>query len=92
LPAPYAAVAFLVLCPATSLGGSKTNFKSLIYSHNSTKPVNLANIGPVDVEIIGLTKIVRKRNSSITLEGKYSLGSTDPRESEIRALLNPYHT
>ena len=26
------------------------------------------------------------------LEGKYSLESTDPRESEIRALLNPYHT
>ena len=26
------------------------------------------------------------------LEGKYSLESTGPHESEIRTLLNPYHT
>jgi len=30
-----------------------------------------------------------QRKRKITLEGKYSLESTDPRESEIRAHLRP---
>ena len=37
----------------------KTNFRLVIYSHSSTNPENLAKIGLVVVEIIGLTRIVK---------------------------------
>jgi len=38
-----------------SLERSKSYFLRLIaYGHSSTNPANLAKIGPVDVEIIGL--------------------------------------
>jgi len=33
----------------------------IIYRHSSTNPENLAKIGPVDVEIIGLAEIVKYR-------------------------------
>jgi len=33
----------------------------IIYSHSSTNPENLAKIGPIDVQIIGLTVIVKKK-------------------------------
>jgi len=39
----------------------KTNLISIIYSHSSTNPDNFAKIGPVDVEIIGLTEIVKNK-------------------------------
>jgi len=50
----------------------KTNFRSFIYSHNSTKSAKLANIGPVDIEIIGvksikITKINKKRDRAVLL-------------------------
>ena len=35
----------------------KTNFRLIIYSHSSTNPENLAKIGPVILEIIGLILI-----------------------------------
>jgi len=38
------------------------NFRSIVYSHSSSNPENLAKIGPVDFEIFGLTKIVWKKN------------------------------
>jgi len=38
----------------------KGNFRSFIYSHSSTILANSAKIGPVDVEIIGLTEIAEK--------------------------------
>jgi len=38
----------------------KTKITSFIYSHSSTKTENLAKIGAADVEIIGLTEIVKK--------------------------------
>jgi len=44
----------------------KFNLLLIIYSHSSTNPVNLAKIGPVDVEIIGLQGIFKIRNSSRT--------------------------
>ena len=37
----------------------KNNFRSFIYSHGSTVPAYSAKIGPVDVEIIGLTETVK---------------------------------
>jgi len=37
----------------------KGNFRQIIYSHRSAKPDNLAKIGLVDFEIIGLTEIVK---------------------------------
>jgi len=53
---------------ATFREGSKTNFRLIMYSHSSTKSENFAKIGPVDVEIIGLSGIVKNkeiiRNSS----------------------------
>jgi len=39
-----------------SLTNQKTNFRLIIRSHRSTNPGNLAKIGPVDLEIIGLTE------------------------------------
>jgi len=40
------------------LRDGKTNFRLIIYSHSSINPENLAKVGPVDFEIIGLTGIV----------------------------------
>jgi len=45
-----------LVATATSVERSKTNFRLFIYSHSSTKPANWLKIGPVDVQIIGLTE------------------------------------
>ena len=37
----------------------KTNFRSFVHSPSSTNPANWVKIGPVDVEIIRLTEIVK---------------------------------
>jgi len=55
---------------AMSLEGSKKN-NELVHTHPYfTIPTNFVKIGPVDVDIIGLTKIVKiffkNRNSSIS--------------------------
>jgi len=42
---------------ATSLEGSGKYFRPFIYGQSSTNPANFVKIGPVDVEIIGLTEI-----------------------------------
>ena len=39
----------------------KINFNLFIYSHICIKPENLVKTGPVDLEIIGLTKIVKNK-------------------------------
>jgi len=44
---------------ATSLEESKNNFRLIVYDNNSIKPGNLAKIGPVDAETIGLREIVK---------------------------------
>jgi len=44
----------------------KNNFRLIIYSQTSTNNENLAKIGSVEFEIIGLTKIVKIRNNSRT--------------------------
>jgi len=41
------------------LGNRKPNFRSFIHSHSSTNPANLVKIGPVDVEMIGLTESLK---------------------------------
>jgi len=47
-----------LVATATSLERSKkNNFRSFMYVQSSTNPANFVNIGPVDVEIIDLTKI-----------------------------------
>jgi len=46
--------------PWGSLSDRKTNFRLVIYSCSSTNPANLAKIGPVGAEIIGLTRIHKK--------------------------------
>jgi len=51
----------MLVAMATSVEGSTTILKSIMYSHKSTNPTNLANIGLVDVEIIGLTGIVKNK-------------------------------
>jgi len=40
---------------ARSLEGSKNSIRSFIYGQSSTKAANFVKVGPVDVEIIGLT-------------------------------------
>jgi len=40
-----------------SLRDRKTNFRLITYGRNSTNPENLAKIGPVHFEIIGLAGI-----------------------------------
>jgi len=48
-----------------ALRDRRTNFRSMInYSCISTNPEMLAEIGPVDVEIIGLTEIVKKETEA----------------------------
>jgi len=46
-----------LVATATSLEGSKNNFRLFIYGQSSTNHANFVKIGPVDVEIIGLTEI-----------------------------------
>jgi len=46
---------------ATSLEVRKTNFRLIICISISTSHTNLAKIGPVDFEIICLTKIVKNK-------------------------------
>jgi len=47
------------------LRDQKTNYRSFIYSQSSINPVNLAKIGLVDVEIIGLTEIIKDKEKII---------------------------
>ena len=42
------------------LVATKNNFRSFIYGQSSTLPANLVKNGPVNVEIIGVTKISKK--------------------------------
>jgi len=44
-----------------SLRDRKTNFTLIIYSHSSTNPENLAEVGPVNFQIIGLMGIVQNK-------------------------------
>jgi len=44
---------------ATSLEGSKNNFRSFIHGQRPTNLANFVKIGPVDVEIIVLTEITK---------------------------------
>ena len=49
-----------LVATATSLEGSKkNNFRPLIYGQSSTNPENFVKIGLVDVEITGLTEIIK---------------------------------
>ena len=48
-------------------------FKSFIYSHSGTERWNRVKIRPVEVEIIGLTEIVKKRK--IQKQNKWLSGS-----------------
>jgi len=56
----------------------KTNFRSFIYSHTSANAANLARIGPVDVQIIGLTESLKiKNNYKTKAEHKPAFGPGD---------------
>ena len=44
-----------------SIEGSKRKLQSFIYSHTFTITANSVKIGPVDVEIIGLTEITKNK-------------------------------
>jgi len=46
----------------------KIYFRLIIYSRSSTDPENLATIGPVDFEIIGLMGITKKVNKKTKAE------------------------
>jgi len=56
-----------LVATATSLDGSKNNFRSFIYGQSSTQPANLVKNGPVNVEIIGLTKISKKQKKILNI-------------------------
>jgi len=43
----------------------KTNFRLIIYGRSSTNPANLAKIGQVDVEIIGLKEILKMDKQNV---------------------------
>jgi len=51
-----------LVATATPLEGSKNIFISFIYGQRSTNTANFVMIGPVDVEIIGLTEITKRYN------------------------------
>jgi len=46
------------------LGDRETNFRSIIYSHSSTNPENLAKIGLADFKIAGLAEIVKEETAA----------------------------
>jgi len=46
-----------VVATATSLEGSKNNFRLFIYDQSSTDAASFVNIGLVHVDITGLTEI-----------------------------------
>jgi len=41
-------------------GQKKTNLRLIVYGHSSANPENLAKIGLIDFEIIGLIGIIKK--------------------------------
>jgi len=50
-----------LVATATSLEESKkNNFNSFVYGESSTNGANFAKIGPVDVEMVGLTEITKR--------------------------------
>ena len=44
----------------------KNNFTLIVCNHSCTNAENLAKIGPVDFEIIGLTGIVKNKDETVT--------------------------
>jgi len=56
---------YKLVATATSLRVSEnslqTHFRSFIYRHSFTNPVNLATMDPVDVQIIGRTKSLKNK-------------------------------
>ena len=61
-----------------SLRDRKTNFRSFTCSHRSANPANLARIGLVDVQIIGLTESLKiKNNYKTKAEHKPAFGPGD---------------
>ena len=42
----------------------KNNFRSFIYGQSPTKRANFVKIGPVNVEIIGLTEIIKNNSKN----------------------------
>jgi len=51
----------LVVMATSPEKAKKNNFRLIIYSRSSTNPENLATVGPVDFEIIGLIEIVKNK-------------------------------
>jgi len=60
LPASSAAFAFLVVRRHLA-NRTRSQFRSFIYSRSSANRANLARIGPVDVQIIGLTESLKNK-------------------------------
>jgi len=50
------------------LRGRKANFGSITYNHSSIESGNLAKIGPLDVEITGLTEIVENKKQQQNIQ------------------------
>jgi len=48
------------------------NFRSFIYGQSSTNPANFVKIGPLDVEIIGLTEITKNTKNKTSAKHKPS--------------------
>jgi len=53
---------------AATLEGRKANFGSITYNHSSIESGNLAKIGPLDVEITGLTEIVENKKQQQNIQ------------------------
>jgi len=68
--------------PRHSYRDRKNNFKSFIYGQSSTNIANFVKIGPVDVEIICLTEIIKNIFLKTTAI-KHKPSSSDWAKNEI---------
>jgi len=57
------------------LKNRKTNFRLFIYNQSSTNLENVAKISHADVDIIGLTEIVKNKYKNINKKPRQSTGS-----------------
>ena len=62
---------------ATSRGGIEKKLVFFIYGQSSTIRANFVNIGPVDVEIIGLTDITKNVMKKIKQQRNIYIGWSD---------------
>ena len=63
-PGPSAPKSSMHSATKPPMSDGKTNFRLFIYSLSSTNPANMVQIGIVNVEMIGLTEMVKKETKA----------------------------